>query len=1120
MDIQDLRHDDLSEDYMRVRSGSDHKKSGVDAMRELVLSGELERSVTPIDPETQEENPNAPVAVEKPTQEDDKRNAFFDAAIGAVNGPVAALQETVQLIGEIRSFIGDKLPGGEVFEVANQAMVNNEELAPAKLPETETGAGALTQGVTQFLTGFFGANKFLAPVKGAITKDLAAGAIADGVVFDPQDGNLSTLINEQFPELANPVTEFLDSSAEDHQAVGRLKNALEGTGLGAVATPFVAALRLIKRGRETESLPEQDPVKAEDAEVDVVADVGAPLDTRPEVLVKVDDTKAQNILEETDLHTIDEGYDFNFDRVESEDDVLKMVQAVSDNFETQIGKAKGETKPLDQIEAESAELLADELGLSDTIGKLNTSFDETADLPVKFTAYRKVLYASAKRLRTLADAAAQTGSDADLLAFKKHLARHTGIQAQVKGVQTNIARTLRAMSLNVGDDALNAKQVEDLMADTPRGNLRDLARKLHKLEDVKAINKFTQKSPWLRSKEVVQELYINGLLSGPRTFAVNTVGNTLTSVNALSERYLAAGFGSLRRARGGEGGVRLNEANAQIYALRRSFGDVLGISARGRAALKDAGIAAIRGDYDTASKILKAEEGEFGTALRAAVTGDPQIDNLSKIEVSNHRAISAENFNMKSGTSMARAVDYLGNFVRIPGRVLMTTDELFKGINYRRELHALAYREAADKIGRNDQVGMAHYITEVTENPPEHLHAAALEDARVATFTNPLGNSGTKLQELANDHFALKVIMPFIRTPVNILKYVGVRTPGLSALSKSVRDDIMGVNGPAKQDLAMAKWSTGGMLYTSAFFMADSGMLVGSHPKAERQAKFQAGQPEYAIKIDDEWIQYNRLDPFGMFLGLAADYHRVSGMLSDEEQEEIATAMMTAISNNLASKTWLSGVVSIMDAFNHPERYGERYFQNLAAAFTTPNVLAQVTTTVDPVRREVNSVMDKIISRIPGMSDTLHPQLDLFGEPVSYSGGLGPDLVSPIYTQDESNDPVRLEIARLGLDLKKVPKNIDGHELNPDQYFEYQRLAGQGLHDAIKKVMRSNRYKKALDGDESGGRHEMIKKVIGNYKSRARKQMIRKYDEIKEARRQEKIKRRNDYLGIETINNG
>ncbi|AUG53500.1 hypothetical protein [Thalassospira marina] len=112
--------------------------------------------------------------------------------------------------------------------------------------------GQVMEGVTQFLIAFIPAVRVVRLVKaasvlGSTGEFIIAGVIADTTAFDPHERRLSNLIQE-FPQLRNPVTEYLASAPGDSSAEGRLKNALEGIIFGAVLDGFVRALRVMKYG--------------------------------------------------------------------------------------------------------------------------------------------------------------------------------------------------------------------------------------------------------------------------------------------------------------------------------------------------------------------------------------------------------------------------------------------------------------------------------------------------------------------------------------------------------------------------------------------------------------------------------------------------------------------------------------------------------------------------------------------------------------------------------------------------------------------------------------------------------------------------------------------------------
>ncbi|MGO4832607.1 hypothetical protein AB4144_09980, partial [Rhizobiaceae sp. 2RAB30] len=146
---------------------------------------------------------------------------------------------------------------GEPAEEDKSEFRRDVEGADRALDNESAGYG-ITSGVTQIVAGLIGAGKLLKPVQAAAKGgklvatgfEIAKGAIAGAVVIDPHEERLSNLI-ESFPDLQNPVTDYLAADLMDSTAEGRFKNALEGIGLDlAVIGLLGTAVRAVRYFRE------------------------------------------------------------------------------------------------------------------------------------------------------------------------------------------------------------------------------------------------------------------------------------------------------------------------------------------------------------------------------------------------------------------------------------------------------------------------------------------------------------------------------------------------------------------------------------------------------------------------------------------------------------------------------------------------------------------------------------------------------------------------------------------------------------------------------------------------------------------------------------------------------
>jgi hypothetical protein len=180
------------------------------------------------------------------TREDLQRLGEFAKGAGrvALGGVQDAVEGVVSTAGDIAGAIEDRLGIETDKPNIGDSFTQGLKNLGIEVPEGDSTIEQLGRGLVQFAAGMG-----VAPVRGAgILANTGRGAFADAL-FDPEEGNLSTLINEA--GLGNVVTEFLDSKVgEDAEAeerlTGRLKAALEGAGLGIPIDVAVNAFQAVK----------------------------------------------------------------------------------------------------------------------------------------------------------------------------------------------------------------------------------------------------------------------------------------------------------------------------------------------------------------------------------------------------------------------------------------------------------------------------------------------------------------------------------------------------------------------------------------------------------------------------------------------------------------------------------------------------------------------------------------------------------------------------------------------------------------------------------------------------------------------------------------------------------
>jgi hypothetical protein len=937
--------------------------------------------------------------------------------------------------------------------------------------EPRTATGGIVRSVSQFLTGFVPAVRGLkaAGVTSKIGQVAGAGALTDAFAFDPQEERLSNLI-EEYPALSNPVTDYLESEPDDSDAEGRFKNAIEGLALGGIADTFIKGIKVLRsarieraRLREIESIRQSaedlagtTPITRE-AEAEFIPFEERAAQASPEFSVgagKAGDEAAANI---------------NLNNIESTEQVDNLINRVAEVDAPKINEARREV-----ITLKETEKLADDLGMS--VSQLLDRRKGEAFNAEQAVAARKILVSSADNLFALAQRAA-TGSDEDALLFARAVSQHRAIQAQVSGLTAEAGRALSSFRINAKTSEGQVRAInEALEAGGGIENLRDLAADLSRLDNVTQLNTLVRLGGdgiFTKGRQMAYEYWINALLSSPATHAVNVLSNSIVAGWSVGERLVASAISS------GFGDDAIGSGEF--------VGNLFGI---------------VQGGKDG-----------FKLAWHALKTGDPS-DPLQKVEQQQFKRITAENVGL---TGVAgRAADFLGETVRMPGRFLMAGDELFKAMGYRMELNAQAFRTAKGEGLSGD--AMAARMQDIISNPPENIHLAAVDASRYQTFTKELGERGKSIQRAISKNPEARIIVPFLRTPTNIIKWVGERTP-LAPLNASIREEIAA--GGARRDMALAKISTGSLAMAISADYAISGDITGGGPKNPqmRAALLATGWQPYSIKVGDNYYSYQRLDPAGAFIGLSADIVEIMGQTNEADTMNLAMSAVTATAQNITSKTYLSSLAEFFDMMSgisaDPESantQARRWTERLAGS-VVPAGVAQIERTLSPELNATYGILEKIKSRIPGYSDDLPPRRNIFGEPIVLSGGLGPDIMSPIYTSEYKHDPVADEIVKQKTLLRMPLRNIGGVELSTQQYDDYilfysgkdnPAVKFQPLKERLQEEMQADRYVNASDGPE-GMKSEIIRTIFSIYQESAKREMLNKYPEIQNEINRKKV---------------
>lgn len=992
--------------------------------------------------------------------------------ISFIDGVIDYLPTVTNLTDEGKRSIVPRVVSGNTFDdrlnkerktEGKQPLSDAPQLPTPDKPAVDTTTGALIEGITQFAIGFKGVDKLgkaagleKAAAAGAEAvakkgkaaleagKNIVKGAGADLLAFNEHEKRLSNVIQE-VPQLQNPVTEYLQAQSDDTFAEGKLKQAIEGLGVGAAGEALFGGIRLLKKGKDAvftarqEGIPQEDlsnmVAKAQSGEsfqkeaLNTLGDIdspdllirrAAPVDAADNAagmqavdkLAAADQTgkkvKPGAVVDAAKTPKNEElPLQINFARIEGPEDVKRAMQELANHPDLAEGVQKARRGVVsDESLMKNAEGVDGFSTLMErrTGGTLNDQ---------QTIAARKLYFDATDRLVEAAQkAAASTASTYDQYVFRRMMAIHSAVQQEILGARAEAARALRAWSIPVGGGNLDKLRAVEEALDSFGGveATQDLAKRLavmsrngEKLSSMQ-INQIAKGGALARTAKALQEVWSLGLLTSPRTHEVNVASNVLTGLSLGVERA----FASL----GKESPIGGREALEYFTGYVGSF----------RAALSNG------------AKAFKSGQTGFG---------------MDKIEAPFERATSREVLDPMGRMGVfSKAIDWYGATLnRVVGGSLAAGDEFGKTMAYNAQLRALAARQAKN-LGLQGKEVSEHIAKTLGDTPPV-MRQEAMDFANYATYTNALTGGSANFQKMVNKVPGAKFIVPFVRTPVNIFKYTFERTP-LGLLSQGIRDDLAA--GGARRAGATAKLGMGTSVMMLANDMALNGEITGAGPidPETRGRLMNAGWKPYSIKVDGKYYSYSRFEPFATWLGMSADMSEILSnyesydIQAQNEVDELGTAMVAAIANQVVGKTFLSGIADMTQMLSDSKRYGQQWLQKFAGSIV-PNAVADLEKAVSPEREQVFNMIDAVKARIPGLSDSVPKRYNVYGEviknyypspdsPAEAFGERAAQIFNPVQYSDKDAPSQKLDqwFLTTGISGPDMPNKVQKFEVPGD----------------------------------------------------------------------------------------
>lgn len=762
---------------------------------------------------------------------------------------------------------------------------------------------------------------------------------------------------------------------------------------------------------------------------------------------------------------------FNIEKTSDLEQRAMIVEQIAKHSKS-IEKARGtEVRKWDEVER-----------LSKVTGVLSSALQRRVGQALSDVQLRALSDATETTTRDLTDLFKKVGNkiregtatDRDLLDLAQMEQINGFMLAQATGAGTEAGRAL-AILRQMRSAERNAEMMKNLMASLRSQGQLDRNKILAVLKDIESSDDPFKINKTALHKKIyngIYEAWLNwGLLSSPTTHAANIISNALTST---ARTLFETPVSSL---------VEPIVAKIQKRKRERFFGDVK---------------REIGGNLASLSNIFKAGKEGFN---------EDKIQGM--LNAITEELKKAERFDASKIEQDKRAIKgSAGDIVRLPTTALRLEDLAFKSWIYNGSVAKRAYQQAMiEKLnGERLDKRVDEIVNNVSKNSGDELTQSirekALDDAEYGTYTKQLGEIGSAVMNLRNKSVIGSWIVPFIKTPLNILKYGLERLPvsgELMFLNKLKKGEIK--SGEISDQLA--KVIIGHLMSIPIVSLAANGLISGSGPKDPdtRKTKMAVGWKPQSIKIGDSWYGYQRLEPISTILGTAADYEEISEYIkSDDELSKKATQIAFSITKNITSKTFLDQFSNLLGALEEPDRYGEAFIRRFETSLI-PSVVRSVASSQDKYIRQATTMKQAAEKSIPGLQENVPPLRDIMGKPVEKEGGFLWKFLVPIAKQSAKTDKIMDEIKRLNVSVGLPNKKIAGQDLTPEQYDEYQIKTGEMALKILPIVTAKPKYKvlpddkkeeeikNAFDAARNYGRYMMLvnnPSIIKDVKKRIR----------------------------------
>ena len=645
---------------------------------------------------------------------------------------------------------------------------------------------------------------------------------------------------------------------------------------------------------------------------------------------------------------------------------IRELTARSSDWREMLKKWPKLAKPWVQENAETLRLatnMADMLGTNEnSLRQALMQNIDPKDLPEHLVAGKILMDGYSKSIYMMAEkVAAGEGGEMAAATLKILQQKFVDVYGSVMKIQRGAARTVQAGNIPI--QGLDPDQVYQIVMNSGgMGKVKKFAQDIitGAVKPGQAnLKQLRQQSRNQLFWDVTHEWRVNALLSSLKSLTIDLTSTTMHAILLPAERMVGGFLMGNREL--------IKEGASLYYGYASALKEAMTLGNKG--SMENSGTATWNA--------FKREQQRLDPMVRTSETAQ-NAWSRGRIQ-----QVFPEARGWKPAGILAGFFHYAGFWVRWPSRFRIGSKEMFDQVSYRARFREILMKQALDKFSPIEPLKGAADVRDIktlrkarTDNIAKYvvdnfesgfdamgrgINKDALQYAREVNFSEPLTDGLGALMSTGKYRLpGLGLLVPFVRTPTwlirgfigrsfggaALLPVIGDMVATLNPALKAIRSDFLA--GGAKRSRAIGKVTSGTAAYGAAVVFAYEGAslgdgrrarIIGSGPPDPAQRKIweSGGKKANSVEIteangDKKYIVFDRLDPFWMPFGMAADYVQIAEFLTDDQKEDVASFVILNIANRLDG-AYMKGAMDFAGAWSQGGGKLDHFLANMDKSF-------------------------------------------------------------------------------------------------------------------------------------------------------------------------------------------